>query len=327
MARGSEGKALLLDALSLARNIESPEWEFASLWGLFGISDLSHEERTNLTNEYHARSRQGVSVNNLASTLATMVTAHLANGDRAEALELSSELEAIANETRNTRVIHASELIRRVLRILDGAIEESDLDFFGLAQPSWGAAVASWLGKEQRELPVSGEDSLQDRVLAALVLARRGEVARADQQVAVLTTEFPDLESSAHVEHLVNLLETAFLIGDRVVCERLYSCLRKRGLGTPLSNFATRPQQRIMGSAATLLSHFSEAKDFFGQAAELCKKIGHRPELALSRAHLAELLLDHYPDERDAAIEHLDFAIAEFQDMKMQPAPGAGAGA
>ena len=35
---------------------------------------------------------------------------------------------------------------------------------------------------------------------------------------------------------------------------------------------------------------------------------------------LAELLLDHYPDEHDAAIEHLDFAIAEFQDMKMQPA-------
>ncbi len=29
---------------------------------------------------------------------------------------------------------------------------------------------------------------------------------------------------------------------------------------------------------------------------------------------------DHNPDEHDTAIEHLDFAIAEFQDMKMQPA-------
>jgi hypothetical protein len=35
---------------------------------------------------------------------------------------------------------------------------------------------------------------------------------------------------------------------------------------------------------------------------------------------LAELLLDHYPDEHDAAIEHLDFAIGELRDMKMQPA-------
>ena len=46
----------------------------------------------------------------------------------------------------------------------------------------------------------------------------------------------------------------------------------------------------------------------------------NRPELALTGAHLAELLLDHYPDERDAAVEHLDFAFAEFREMKMQPA-------
>ena len=45
-----------------------------------------------------------------------------------------------------------------------------------------------------------------------------------------------------------------------------------------------------------------------------------RPEIALIRLGLAELLLEHYPDERDAAIEHLDFAIAELRDMKMQPA-------
>jgi hypothetical protein len=44
-----------------------------------------------------------------------------------------------------------------------------------------------------------------------------------------------------------------------------------------------------------------------------------RPEIALIRLDLAELLLEHYPDERAAAIEHLDFAIAEFREMKMQP--------
>jgi hypothetical protein len=44
-----------------------------------------------------------------------------------------------------------------------------------------------------------------------------------------------------------------------------------------------------------------------------------RPEIALTRLELAELRLEHYPDERDAAIEHLDFAIGEFREMKMQP--------
>jgi hypothetical protein len=50
-----------------------------------------------------------------------------------------------------------------------------------------------------------------------------------------------------------------------------------------------------------------------------CTEIRFRPELALTRLQLAELLLEHYPDEKKEALEHLDFAIKEFQDMKMQP--------
>jgi hypothetical protein len=37
-----------------------------------------------------------------------------------------------------------------------------------------------------------------------------------------------------------------------------------------------------------------------------------RTELALTRLQLAELLLEHYPDEKSDALEHLDFAINEF---------------
>jgi len=44
-----------------------------------------------------------------------------------------------------------------------------------------------------------------------------------------------------------------------------------------------------------------------------------RPELALTRLQLAELLLEHYPDEKSEALEHLEFAIKEFREMKMQP--------
>ena len=44
-----------------------------------------------------------------------------------------------------------------------------------------------------------------------------------------------------------------------------------------------------------------------------------RPEAALIRLQLAELLLEHTPQERTEAQEHLDLAIAEFRDMKMQP--------
>jgi len=43
-----------------------------------------------------------------------------------------------------------------------------------------------------------------------------------------------------------------------------------------------------------------------------------RPEIALIRLQLAELLLENYPSERNFALEHLDFAIGEFREMKMQ---------
>jgi len=32
------------------------------------------------------------------------------------------------------------------------------------------------------------------------------------------------------------------------------------------------------------------------------------------------LLLAHYPEEKAEALEHLDFAISELREMKMQPA-------
>ena len=47
--------------------------------------------------------------------------------------------------------------------------------------------------------------------------------------------------------------------------------------------------------------------------------VGFRPEIALTRLQLCELLLEHYPDERAEALKHLDFAIGEFRDMKTQP--------
>jgi len=76
---------------------------------------------------------------------------------------------------------------------------------------------------------------------------------------------------------------------------------------------------RLCGEAAALLLEPAEARRCFAQGLGVSERIGFRPEIALIRLDLAELLLDHYPDERPAAIEHLDFAIGEFREMKMQP--------
>jgi len=77
---------------------------------------------------------------------------------------------------------------------------------------------------------------------------------------------------------------------------------------------------RHLGAASALLGESEQARAYYDQAIAVCQKIGFRPELALSRLGLAELLLEHYPTERGGAIEHLNFAISEFREMKMQPA-------
>jgi hypothetical protein len=76
---------------------------------------------------------------------------------------------------------------------------------------------------------------------------------------------------------------------------------------------------RIVGEAYRLLDKPDDARGAYLQALDICTKVRFRPEIALIRLGLAELLLEHYPNERAEAIEHLDFAIAEFREMKMQP--------
>jgi tetratricopeptide (TPR) repeat protein len=76
---------------------------------------------------------------------------------------------------------------------------------------------------------------------------------------------------------------------------------------------------RHLGGAAALLGRYEEARKYYQEAIKVCTEMKFRPELALTRLQLAELLLEHYPKEKSEAIAHLDFCINEFRDMKMQP--------
>jgi hypothetical protein len=76
---------------------------------------------------------------------------------------------------------------------------------------------------------------------------------------------------------------------------------------------------RHLGAAAALLGRYDEARRHYDEALKITTEMRFRPELSLTRLQLAELLLEHYPDEKPAAMEHLEFAIKEFREMKMQP--------
>ena len=62
------------------------------------------------------------------------------------------------------------------------------------------------------------------------------------------------------------------------------------------------------------------AHDHYELALAWATNIRFRPEIALTRLDLAELLMEGNEDEQIEARGHLDFAIGEFRAMKMQPA-------
>ena len=76
---------------------------------------------------------------------------------------------------------------------------------------------------------------------------------------------------------------------------------------------------RHLGAAAALMDRLEEARRYYAEAVKVTTEMPFRPELALTRFQLAELLLEHFPAEKADALEHLDFAIKEFREMKMQP--------
>ena len=116
----------------------------------------------------------------------------------------------------------------------------------------------------------------------------------------------------------IMLLEAAVLVGHREAA----GLLLRRFVGTEMrttGHYCITCITRHLGAAAALLGRPDEARGYYQTALEVCREMPFRPEEALTHLQLAELLLEHYTEERAEARKHLDTAIAEFRDMKMQP--------
>jgi len=113
-------------------------------------------------------------------------------------------------------------------------------------------------------------------------------------------------------------LEAALLLGEHEVARQLADHLAPAA-HVPITAFGTTSVGRVCGDEAASRGAPVEARAFYDQALAACRKIRFRPEVAIVRLHIARLLLEHYPAERTEALDHLGFAIGEFQAMKMAP--------
>ena len=102
---------------------------------------------------------------------------------------------------------------------------------------------------------------------------------------------------------------------------------------------ATNLAARWLGEAHALLGDPAHARADYERALAWATTVHHRPEIALTRLGLAELLLEEAVSHQQSAVSsargegklmadqlraegsaHLDFAIAELRAMNMQPA-------
>jgi class 3 adenylate cyclase len=152
------------------------------------------------------------------------------------------------------------------------------------------------------------------RALCLAHVGRHEEARDALQQYL----EEPGIDENTWIGATLALLQTAVLVEDREATALLAD--RLSGLSSlATADLSLTTVARHLGAAAALLGEPDEARAYYEQAIEVAGKISFRPEVALSRLQLGELLLEHYPEKRADALEHLDFAIAECREMKMQP--------
>jgi tetratricopeptide (TPR) repeat protein len=339
-----EGVVLISRALDLARRLGDPDtyWWTAEFW-LHTVSAPQHgEERLRLVEELAEQSRNGVTLLILPGALWVMMEMFVEFGQRRRAEDIMAEIRTLAERSGQAYLIIMSMLNDAILALLDGRLEEAvairrrvvaraeELDILEFAAfwTAWEVLRARvYLGNAGRALEARLEGSrsasqnvgTKTMILFCLThLGRYAEVAEMLEQMVVARPGIGSAEDETFGWSDIILLEAAVLAGH---CQAAELLLRRLASTNSKTNglWLTTCTSRHLGGAAALLGKYDEARRHYEEAIKVCTEMRFRPELALTRLQLTELLLEQYPTEKKEALEHLDFAIKEFQDMKMQP--------
>jgi tetratricopeptide (TPR) repeat protein len=338
-----EGATLISRALNLARHLGDIDtyWFIATLL-LSMVSAPQHdEERLRLAEELVEQSKAGVNLYVYAWVLWCMVHTFLEFGQRRRAEDIIAEMKTLAERSGQPNLLILSMVNDAIMAIWDGRLEEAvairrstmnRAEQLGILEyaamwTAWILPARVYLGDAGRALEstLQGTRSFPRNIGAEKVilfclvhLGRHAEVADMLERLVIARPGRGSAEDETPVWIDITLLEVAVLAGHRQAAKLLLHRLAgssSRTSGLWLTTYAGRH----LGAAAAFLGRPDEARKYYQEAIKVCTEMKFRPELALTRLQLAELLLEHYPDEKKEALEHLDFAIKEFQDMKMQP--------
>jgi hypothetical protein len=330
-------------ALDLARTLDEPEVLFRSAASaLFpGALRGGLAEQKQLAREIAALPRQGVRYSTLALVLQRAQTFLLADGDRAAAEQVWKELDALAEHARDVVLLLWPLELAALRATLDGRLEEA-LDL---------AAHVAARGEEIGS-PRAGRNEGTSLSWAPLLYLRRysatdfpsfeGYTLPGGRMVELIGQVWADPKSPdarAALQQVIEFfklgqmpatgwwfnelaLEAAVEAGD---AERaaFFEDLTRSQFGevdaVPGAILSIYNHARVAGAAALLRGDQATARANFDRSLDWATRLGYRPEIALTRLAIAELLMAGPSEDHAAAQEHLDFAVEEFRAMKMQP--------
>ena len=328
-----EGVALLRKGLELARRLDDHEtfWLAACAWLLLVTAPQHGEEGLKLAEEVTARSRASVGTIAVANGLHASASSFIVWGQRRLAEEVWREANELAQRTGQATVLSHSMVATAILATLEGRLEDAVATCQSISTRGDELGISGYARLQSSQASVGtllilgkGDDALQtaiypqQKALCLAHLGRNEEVAALLEEQVLARPGIGSEEDEARTDLDIMLLEAAVLVGHGEAADLLL----RRFAGTEMRTtgvYRTTCIARHLGSAAALLGWPDEARAYFNTGLDVCREMPFRPEEALTHLHLAELLLEYYPNERAEALDHLDTALAEFRDMKMQP--------
>jgi len=253
-------------------------------------------------------------------------------GQRRRAQEFIDKTRETAEITGQANLLLYMKYIDAIFAILDGRLEEaltigqhivSQGEHLGISQFAAMLGLLSYfvpvlyLGRLDEVTQLLKTSSLSMGPIFRVSICGNEEAAAILKKYIVTRPGIGSTDDETPYYIDIQLLQAALRIGH---CHAADLILRRfADCAMLITNSLPTCIPRHLGAAAALLGRPEEARRYYDEAIKVTTEMPFRPELALTRLQLAELLLEHYPAEKADALERLDFAIREFREMKMQP--------
>jgi tRNA A-37 threonylcarbamoyl transferase component Bud32/tetratricopeptide (TPR) repeat protein len=330
-----EGVRLIINNLELARRLNDAEvFCFAAQSYFLRASAPQHAaERLKTAEELAIKIRSGVSTIAHGVAIYGIISILLESGQRQRAAAYFDDLKESATHSGQPNLLISSMFYEGLLAAIEGKLDDAVAisqsicargDQFGLAQYSsplaffCGLQPLLYLGRLDEMDKLLGKSQYLSHPGFQAIIGQGSGVAEILDQWVVARPGIGSADDETWAAMDIFFLQAAVRVGHRQAAELLLRRFAGSAMRTTGWCFPTCIS-RHLGAAAALLGRIEEARGHYDEAAKITTEMSFRPELALTRLQLAELLLEHYPDEKAAALEHLDFAVKEFREMKMQP--------